>query len=177
MDKQKLIPDSTFLSLFLKCNKINELEKIIDYFDTRICSVVDREISKIFPKVSNSLKKKMMVVNSKLDYFLLMKPFISKEQYEKGEFDVIILAQFCEDMKLKYIVIIDDGPALKLLKRYFPEIAINHRRTGRFLIECFRNYKILNKSETLDLIETMDLSDFRIGKEHITSLKKELEDE
>lgn len=175
MSEIRLIPDNTFYTFFLKNNREKELIKINKFFKTCISPLVKKELTKL-KSISNELNRSFLNIDPRMEYFKLLEPLLSRSEYEKGEFDIIILASLCKDLRLEFLFVIDDGPAFNVVKRYFSNLLPNHRRTGRFIVECHKIYEIFNKEESLELLELMKSSDFRIKVEFIETLKKDLED-
>lgn len=170
----RLIPDNTFYTLFIKNGKDKYLIKIIKNFITCISPLIKNEISNLREDFPPEIEKNLVEMPFGMDYFNLLKPIISKKEYEKGEFDVIVLAHACHDLMVDYLFILDDASAIRIVQNHFPELLKKHRRTGGFIIECYNKHKILNKDEVLDLIEIMDNSDFRISQNAIKELKDNL---
>ena len=175
MVETRLIPDCTFYTLFLKNFKQDYLIKITNHFKTCISPIVKKEIFKMGNNLSKNLEKNLIEMDSRLQYYQLIKPLVSKEEYEKGELDIIILACFCEDLKIDYILVIDERPAFNLIKRCFPKLLLKHKYTGEFIVDCTNKYKILKKDESLNLLDIMEKSDFRIPEKVLQKLKNDLE--
>jgi hypothetical protein len=180
MVNKRLIPDSTFFSFFLhNTNEPDFLERIINNFYVEIPPKIHKEIKNCKHSCNiEKFEKKLHIFDDKLANFSeLLKPLFSKEEIEKGEHDVVVVGFFCYNMKLDFIMVIDDMGARKFVKRNFPYLEIYMKWTSNFLRDCFKVYKIFNKEEVLYLLNRMGNSTFRIDNNSLEKIIQEIKNE
>jgi predicted nucleic acid-binding protein len=71
------------------------------------------------------------------------------------------------------LAIIDDDQAIKFLKRNFPRTEHKITRTVGFMEECYRR-KIFSKEETINILELIKKSKFRVKKAIIEDIIKRI---
>lgn len=172
MQTERLIPDSTFFSFFLhNIEEPDYLKRIVDNFYVEIPPRVNQEIENCkHSKIIEEIKDKLHLFDDKLNFTELLKPLFSTEQRERGEHDVIVVGYFCFWLKLDFIMIIDDGGARKFIEKNFPYLVPHLTWTATFIGDCCCKYKIFNKDETLDLLDKMGKSTFRIDKTSLSNI-------
>lgn len=176
MDK-RLIADTSFYSFFVNDTSEKEsLGKIIEVFTIEMPPKVYSELKgSENPEFLEEYKNRINVHNSyNLHINEILRPLFSKEQEEKGEHEVIVLALFCHNLRLDFIFIIDDAGALKFVERNLPNLLKNVKRTAGFICDCCITYKIFNKPKSLDLLEKMGKSKFFINDETLHKIKEDL---
>jgi hypothetical protein len=180
MRSEKIVPDSTFFSFFIhNTDNSDYLEKIVNNFNFEVAPKVSGEMSKCkyYPKIK-VFSHKMHIFENKLGSFSeLLKPLFSKEEKERGEHDVLVVGFMCFQMKLDFILIIDDLGARKFILKNFDYLEKNLEWTANFLKRCYVSYKIFKKEETLNLLRDMGNSNFRIKKEILDKLIEEVQNE
>lgn len=177
MDNKRLIPDSTFFSFFLhNTSEPESLKRIVDNFYIEIPPRVGEEIKncKHYPSM-DSFKNKLHIFQGNLNFTELLKPFFSKEEKERGEHDVIVVGYFCNEMKLDFLMIIDDGGARRFISRNFPYLNSKIEWTACFISDCYSKFGIFKKEEVLDLLDKMGKSTFRIDKQSLSKIIKGLQ--
>ena len=180
MQNKRLIPDSTFFSFFLhNTNEPNFLKKIVDDFYVEVPPKVYKEIQNCkYSQNIKSFEKKLHIFDNKLNGFSeLLKPLFSTEQKERGEHDVVVVGFFCYNLKLDFIMVIDDKGARNFAKRNFPYLEKHMEWTANFIKNCYIIYKIFKKEEALYLLNKMRDSTFRIDNACLSSIIQEVEDE
>ncbi|HRZ85194.1 MAG TPA: hypothetical protein P5277_00255 [Candidatus Paceibacterota bacterium] len=176
MDK-RLVADTSFYSFFIDDTSEKEsLKKILQCFKAEMPPKVYSELKALkHPEFLEEFKDKINVHNSyNLSFNAILKPLFSKDQEEKGEHEIIVVALFCYNLKLDFVFIIDDGGAFKFVEKNLPALITNVRRTAGFICECCTRYKIFNKPESVDLLEKMGKSKFFIDKDILHKIKEDL---
>ncbi len=179
MQNERLIPDSSFFSFFLHNTDSSDLLKqIIDNFDIEVPPKVYEEIKccKYFSEIK-SFESKLHIFDVKLKPARILEPLFSKDQIEKGEHEVLVVGYFCYNMKIAFLMIIDDGDSRNFIKRNFSTLEPYMVWTASFIRDCCTKYKILNKGDTLDLLNKMGNSTFRIDRDSLNKLLLEVENE
>ncbi|MEK6844067.1 MAG: hypothetical protein AABX83_01430 [Nanoarchaeota archaeon] len=170
--------DSTFYMCFLDdINDSNSLRKILEKFEFHIPKKIHEEISKSknWYKVSSHTNLNVFKKNS-IDIGKALYPFFSKEQVEKGESDIIVLAYICsQTSKGDFYFILDDGKPRKFIEINCTDLLPYLRGTTTFVKICFDKYEIFNKQDCLKILDNISNSKFRVPKELITKLKKEIQ--
>ncbi|MDD5192514.1 MAG: hypothetical protein PHH54_06060 [Candidatus Nanoarchaeia archaeon] len=176
MDK-RLVADTSFYSFFVNdTSEKDSLGKILNDFKAEMPPKVYSELkASKNPEFLDEYKDKINLHNSyNLSFNAILKPLFSKEQEEKGEHEVIVVALFCYNLKLDFVFIIDDGGAFKFIEKNFPDLIRHVKRTASFICDCCTIYKIFNKPESLDLLEKMGNSKFFIDKITLCRIKEDL---
>jgi len=176
MDK-RLVADTSFYSFFVNDTSEKEsLGKILQIFTAEMPPKVYSELkASKNPEFLEEYKDKIKVHNSyNLRFNEILRPLFSKEQEEKGEHEVIVIALFCHNLRLNFIFILDDNGALKFVERNLPDLLENVKRTASFICECCTTYKIFNKPQSLELLEKMGKSKFFIDDTILYKIKEDL---
>jgi predicted nucleic acid-binding protein len=175
MDDKRLVADSTFYSFFVSdTNEKKCLGRILKRFIAEMPPVVYRELKKSeHPEFLDEFKDKINVHDSlNLHLSELLKPLFSKEEREKGEHEVIVIAFFCYNLRLDFFLILDDSGGINFVKQNLNKLAPMIKRTAGFIGDCCVEYKIFNKTEALDLLNKMDKSKFYIDEESLNKIKR-----
>lgn len=172
MQKEKLIPDTTFFSFFLYNTWEKEyLKKILKEFYVEVCPKVHKEIDNYAPE---DIKKDLHFFNEELDFSGLLKPLFSEGQIEKGEHGVIVLAYFNYNLGIKeFIIVLDDKGARNFMKNNFPYLENITKWTAEFIKDCYP--KIFNKEQILDLLDKMGKSTFAIDEDSLNKIIQEIQ--
>lgn len=180
MRDKRLIPDSTFFSFFLhNTNEPDFLKKIAKEFHIEIPPKVHSEIQNCQHSCNiNSFKDKLHIFDKNMAGFSeLLKPLFSTEQKDRGEHDVVVVGFFCYNLRIDFIMVIDDKGARSFVKQNFSCMEKNMQWTANFIKDCFKEYKIFNKEEVLYLLDKMKTSTFRIYEGIVDKLIEEVENE
>ena len=154
MGKEELVADNTFYSLFAKKDARIELKKILLHFYSHIPPKVQEEFKKLKKEdFWNEIKPCLNLIENpdKMNFTDLLRPFISEEEKERGEYDVLVIGHFLIETNHKVIIIIDDEKAIKFMYNRFPKLKNFHKRTGRFIVDCCKKYEIFNKDESEEI--------------------------
>jgi hypothetical protein len=173
----RLVADTSFYSFFVNDTSEKEsLGKILRNFIAEMPPKVYDELkASKNPEFLEEYKDKINVHKSyNLKFSEILKPLFSKEQEEKGEHEVIVVALFCHNLKLNFVFIIDDDGAFKFVEKNLPNLITNVKRTAGFICECCTIYKIFNKPESLALLDKMGNSKFFIDKVILCKIKENL---
>lgn len=179
MQAKKLIPDSTFFSFFLhNTDESDFLKIIVDNFYVEIPPRINEEVKNCKnSKVIDEIKNKIHIFEDKLNFTELLKPLFSKEERKRGEHDVIVVGYFCYELKVDFLMIIDDGGARKFISKNFPYLNDYLSWTATFIGDCYSKYKIFKKEESLDLLDKMGKSTFRIDKKSLSNIVENIKND
>jgi hypothetical protein len=172
---EEIIADSSFYICFLDCiNDKNSLIKIIKNFKIHISKKILEEIGKSphFHYIKN--EKFNIFSNPNLNLGEALRPFVTEEQIFKGEHEVIVLAYIFNGTGINFWVIIDEKSKRNLVERIVPEISNKLIGTIQLIGLCNNKYNIFNKKESLELLDKISFSNFRIKGELIEEVKKTL---
>lgn len=180
MEQDNLIADNSFYSFFLDDTYSPEpLKIILNKFKAQVTPFVYEELKKCKHfRVIEELKEIINVFSEKdLNIGEILRPLMSGKEIDKGEHQIIALGYMCYNLKMSFILIIDDGGAIKFIEKnpLLHCIKGHLERTAGFIGNCFIKYQIFNKPQTLDLLEKMGASKFFIDKEILKSIKERVE--
>lgn len=159
-----IIPNSSFYLCFLDDIMAPQyLVRILnhEYFDFVTGKIILEEI-----------ERKVRVFEY-LNYGEILRPFFSIEEIKKGEHEVIAISCILYILEINFLAIIDDDQAIKFLKRNFPRTEHKITRTVGFMEECYRR-KIFSKEETINILELIKKSKFRVKKAIIEDIIKRI---
>lgn len=181
--KNRIIPDATFFSFFLHntCEP-NALKTISEKFYMEVTPKVHNEIKKCKSYCHlNSFTENLHIFDERMVGFSeILKPLFSEMQKDKGEHDLVVVGICYHQMKLDFIMILDDIGARKFTKENFPFLEEHLEWTANFIRDCGVKYKVFNKVEVIDLLNKMKQSSktkegFRISGDIIEKLITEVE--
>ncbi|MFH1311080.1 MAG: hypothetical protein ABIH65_01605 [Nanoarchaeota archaeon] len=177
MKENNLIADNSFYSFFLDDTYNPELLKdILRSFEAQITPFIYEELKRCRHfKIIEEVKDMINVFSEKdLNIGEILRPLMSDKEINKGEHEVIALGYICHNLKMNFVLIIDDDGAIKFIWRNpFLSCIKNYlERTAGFIENCYFKYKIFNKDKTLILLDEMEKSKFFIDKAIIKSIKK-----
>lgn len=171
-----LIADSSFYLCFLddiKCP--DDLSRIIDNFTAHLSPRVDSEIQKSgnYKKISNH---KNLNIFRPADFEIgeLVRPFFSKDEVNKGEHEIVIVAYFTYNLKNNLVLIIDDKSPRIFIEKNFDYLTPFLTGTVGMIGKCFYTFNIFNKNECLSMLDKIESSKFRVNSEIIIKIKKKV---
>lgn len=147
------------------------VHKFLDYYSFVLGPIILNEISRNYGS-DTTFHSKVEKVN--LDYSTLFEPIIDKN-VDKGEYEAIGIAKFLLKATDLRMIIIDDGPARKLLHRVFPELSPYQCGTIGFVRECFKDGNISKEEalKKLDLIKNKVINNKDTEKRICSMTKKD----
>ena len=150
--------------------------RILENFRFIIGKKVENDIikSRNYPKIRDFIQKNVEIFDCEnCREREILRPFVSANQLKKGEIDVILLGMKFYRENLKPVLILDDEWARKFVEKNLKELVV--KTTSIFIRDCYMSYNIFGKNETLEIYNLMEKSKFRIRKEVVEKLKKEIE--
>ena len=172
-----IIPNSSFYLCFLDDIMAPQyLVRILnyEYFNFVTGKIILKEIERSprYRIIKKEIERKVRVFEY-LDYGEILRPFFSIEEIKKREHEVIAISCILYILEINFLAIIDDEQAIRFLKRNFPRIEHKITRTVGFMEECYRR-KIFSKEETINILELIKKSKFRVKKAIIEDIIKRI---
>ncbi len=176
---EHIIADASFYICFL--NDINcpdALIKILDNFTAHIPPRIYSEVKKAkIIEVLDSRKDKISLFSdAPFELGEVTKALFAKSEIAKGEHEVVVVAYLCHNMGLKFILIIDEQGPRNFTIKNLPYLAPYLTGTVGFIGDCYITYRIFNKQESLDIIEKIKASKFRVTEQIITKTIQRIEE-
>jgi len=175
-----IVPNSSFYLCFLDdierpryLVRILNQEHFVFVTGKRILEEVKKSYK--YQLVQEEIERRIKVFKY-LNYGEILKPFFSVEEIEKGEHEVIAISCILYIFKNDFLAIIDDEQAKKFLKRNFPEVERRVRGTVGFVEECYR-CGIFSKRESIDILESIRNSKFRVKREIVDDTIKRVKED
>jgi len=173
----KVVADSSFYICFLDDIKRPEyLIRLLDHFEFVLGKIIHKEIKKSpnYSRIENIVKRKVLYFEYE-NYGEILRPFFSMEEIQKGEHEAIAIYIILVRIELlKVFLIIDDSNARKFIKKNFQNIYPMIKYTVQLIVECYLNHSIFKKEEIVEILELIKTSKFRINKNLIDHLLKNL---
>jgi predicted nucleic acid-binding protein len=169
-----IIADSSFYLCFL--DDIEEpdcLLKIISVFDFYIPPIVAEEI-RISEREKLRDNQKIVRIDNYIDFGEILRPFLSQEIINKGEHEVIGLGYHFYQINLKFYLIVDEDEARDFIRENLPYLLQSLHGTVGLIGICHCHYNIFKKETTIDILERIDQSKFRISKDILNKIKREV---
>lgn len=176
MSDKKIIADSSFYLCFLDdIDRPGELVKIIDCFDFLLTPIVENEImkSKNYRKIKNH--KNIHSINFSFDFGKILRPMFSKEEIIKGEHEIIGVAYILYQLKVNFYFILDDGGARKFVLNNLTFLVNLMVGTIKFLAICCCSFGIFKKEESVNLLNLIEYSKFRVSKRILNETRQYIE--
>ena len=174
----KVVADSTFYICFLDDIKRSEyLIRLANHFEFVVGKVIHEEIKKSqnYSCIENIMKKKVLHFEYE-NYGEILRPFFSMKEIQKGEHEAIAISIILVRIEfLEIFLIIDDNDARNFIKKNFQDIYPMVKYTVQFIVECYLNHSIFKKEEIIEILMLIKKSKFRINKNLIDNLLKNLE--
>ena len=173
----KIVADSSFYLCFLDdINKSNELIRIIDHFDFLLTPIVRNEIikSKNYVKIKNH--KNIQPTDFSISLGEILVPLFGKEEITKGEHEVIGVSYLLYQLKENFYFILDDSSARNFVLKNLKCLSELMIGTIRFIAICFCKFNIFNKRESLELLNSIEHSKFRISKYVLEKTKQYIDE-
>lgn len=174
-----IVADSTFYICFLDdINLPDYLSRILEKFTAHLSPKILEEISK--SKNSHYIldNKKLLINKFEKTNLILgeaLKPLFSIEQKNKGEHEIIVLAYVCYNMKIDFILVVDEESTRRFIQRNFPYLCNNLTNTIYFIGDCHCKYLIFKKVETIRVLDMIKNSKFRVPEQIIIETKEIVE--
>lgn len=177
MREYNIIADSSFYLFFIDdTDCFDYLEKILKKFEAQISPTIYEEIARspnfyLIEKIENRIN-----FFSEIDLRIseILRPFFSEEELKKGEQEVIALAYICHNLKLNFVLVIDDRSPVRFIEKNLKCIYNYLTGTANFIRDCYLKYHIFEKEESINLLNEMSKSKFFINKKIILLIKKKL---
>jgi len=170
-----LVADSSFFVCFLDdIKKPENLKKILDTLKFYLPSCILKEIAR-----SDNFKEiekcsELRRIESEYPLADILRPFVSDEQYEKGESEAIALAFILFRLRKLNRLILDDGEARDFVKYHVNFLFSLMTGTVGFIGDCCCKYNLFTKSETLTILECIKSSKFHISDNVINTVKQRI---
>lgn len=167
-----LVADSSFYVCFL--NDIKQqipLEKILTELKFYVPSCIVNEVSKCseFKSILSSTKAK--ILDSSYNFADILRPFVSKNQFDKGETEAIALAYVLNRMQRLHKLILDDKGARDFVINKLSLLANYMTGTVGFVADCCCYYCFLTREEGLRIFELVELSQFRVDNNVLSQVR------
>jgi predicted nucleic acid-binding protein len=175
----RIVADASFYICFLddiECP--SQLIKILDKFTVHIPHKVFIEVKK-----SKNIELVLEVRKDKINIFTdapfelgeVTKAFFAKSEIAKGEHEIVVVAYLCHNMGLNFILIIDEQGPRNFTIKNMPYLAAYLTGTVGFIGNCYCDYKIFDKKESIELLEKIEKSKFRVTHQIIAETKARIE--
>ena len=147
---------------------------MLDNFVFLITPIVQKEISRSgsFRNIQSHPK---LFLYSKENLGEALRPFFSKKQIEKGETEVIELAYELYINGTPTWFILDDKQPRFFVVQNLPYLKNFMIGTVGFLGECYYEYKVFEKGETVAVIILISKSTFRVSADVISDVLAKIE--
>ena len=170
MSDIKVIPDSSFIICFLDdIQQPQYLIRIFNYdgFTFIIGRIVKNEISR--SRRYDHIKSIVENAESFEYYYYgeILRPFLSIEEIEKGEHEVIATAYVMHSLGFDIIFILDEDDPRKFVENNFPDLVDKMTGTVGFIEKCHCVFDIFEKDESIDILRLIKNSKFRVKAEII----------
>jgi predicted nucleic acid-binding protein len=168
---ENLIADASFYICFLDdIDSPEYLIKILDKFTAHLSHRLFEEVktAKNINLVLKSIKCKINIfTDAPFEIGEVTKPFFSKSEIAKGEHEVVVIAYLYHNIGLKFILIIDEQGPRNFTIKNLPYLKNYLKGTVGFIGDCYCDYQIFKKQESIELLEKIGKSKFRVTKEII----------
>src|SRR4030042_4743068 len=166
-----VIADSSFYICFLEdIKRYDILIIMIDNFHFGVGDKIQTEISRCsnYNKITNNDR---IALISGIDFSEPLKPFLSKLESEKGEGEAIALAAILHGIGRLDMMIIDEYEQRLFFERVLPHLKPPMNGTAGFVGKCCSNHKLFDKATTLQILDEIEHSPFRVSKEVLSEVR------
>ncbi len=169
-----LVADSTFYLCFLDdIDSPEDLVSIINNFKIHLSPIVYFELkkSKNFEKISKHRNINLFAI-ADFNIGELVKPFFSRSEINRGEHELIVVAYFAYNLNQNLILIIDEISIRNFIVKNLTYLEPFMTGTVGMIGKCFYTFNIFNKEKSLELLNKIENSKFRVNKGIIDNVRK-----
>lgn len=173
---EDLVADSSFYLCFLDdIDCPNDLISVIDNFRANIPPRIHSEVTKSKNyHLINKHKNLNIFTFANFDIGELIRPFFSKEEIVRGEHEIIVVAYFFYNINKNFLLVVDEKGPRNFIKTNFIYLAPLLVGTVGMIGKCFYIHNIYTKQKTLDLLNLVENSKFRVEKGIIDRVRQEV---
>lgn len=104
----------------------------------------------------------------------ILRPFFGRNEILKGEHEVIAFAFILYQINHNFGIILDEIGPRRFVEKNFPYLVSLMNGTVGFVGRCHCDYNIISKKETLDILQAIKNSKFRVSNNIISSVESEV---
>lgn len=108
------------------------------------------------------------------EYGAILEPFFGRKQLDRGEAEAIALAYIWQTVGKCDRLVLDDGEARKFVEVNIPILRIIMTGTAGFIGDCHCTSTIFGKQQTIDLLNSIGRSTFRITDKDLSKIRKRI---
>lgn len=108
------------------------------------------------------------------DYGAILEPFLGRKQLDRGEAEAIALAYIWQAVRKCDRLILDDGEARKFVQVNIPILRSITTGTVGFIGDCHCTSALFGKQQTIDLLNSIGRSTFRIKDKDLSKIRKRI---
>lgn len=175
MNNNEIIADSSFYICFLDDIDDPSFLQLLfsNHFKFLTTKMLSNEVSKS-KKFSQIKKNAITLMDFSYDISEILRPFFGKNEILKGEHEVIAFAYMYYQIKKDFSIILDEIGPRRFVERNFTYLVKLMIGTLGFLGKCHCDYHLLSKDKTMNLIEAIKKSKFRVTDNIINSVKQQV---